>query len=400
MQVKELRSALKKVAPFVYKGATLPVLRCVRLHTEDEVTWLQATDLQTLVEVPILSTNGPLEPIVVPLRDLDDIAKGLDVKDVNLSNGNEDEEGIPPKLVIKGDGVMASVEGMPDPEFPLFSPKPTTSSFYLHGELLEEIARRVAPCASPEEAVLTSVCVEAHKDEMIAVAADGFKMAWLEEAIGARYEPQGVETILFPAKVLKPIAALPPRLDQMIGVEIIHEDKKPHMVRLSFETGEVATVMLVEGTFPDWRQIIPKPGCNDCENGCPKCHSGVVVNRKDLEKGLRALSAVTKKMKDEARIKVDIRHNMRLATKHEGTVMVKEIPRLTKSGHPALFCVSPNHLKPLLQCAAVDKVGIEYKPISAGETGFLSEPLTIRPFNGDGWRAILMPMGGYRWESL
>ena len=89
-------------------------------------------------------------------------------------------------------------------------------------------------------------------DKLILAAADGFRLAVREETIGDRVSSRF--DILVPARAYRELARIIGDSTEPLKLSIT-----PNQTQLLVKIGETSFLSrLIEGTFPDFRQIVPR----------------------------------------------------------------------------------------------------------------------------------------------
>lgn len=248
---QNLSRGLSIVSHAVSNRSTLPILANVLVATEDGQLKLSATNLEIginyLVEVEEIIEKGAT---TVPAKLIADFVASLPPELVEITVPEDSST-----LTVKSGDNEAKIKGMDSSEFPLI---PTTegneSPVIISATLLKEMIAEVVFSASDDESrpVFTGVLVQVGDNRITFAAADAFRLA-------VRTAPlEGVEgkheDILIPARTLNELARiLPSEGDVEMFVT-------PNRSQVLFHTKQLDLVSrLIEGTFPNYRQIIPKP---------------------------------------------------------------------------------------------------------------------------------------------
>jgi DNA polymerase III subunit beta len=224
--------------------ATLPALSGVHLTVVEDRLTLRSTDFEIESELSIPVQADREGSALVPGRLLGDVVR-------SLPNAAVSAEADGDRLHLTCGRATFDLRLIPNPEdFP--APRLAADDAALAVMKAEEFARtvaQVARAASTDDArpVLTGVTLEASAGELTAAATDSYRLA-------VRTVPwdQGAETTaLVPRRALEEAR----RSAEALGSE----------VRLMLEPSQVTFVFgdrrltsrLIEGKFPDYRQLIP-----------------------------------------------------------------------------------------------------------------------------------------------
>jgi DNA polymerase-3 subunit beta len=223
--------------------ATLPALSGVRLEVSGDRLVLSSTDLEMASELSIPVQAESDGVALVPGRLLGDVVRSLPNAAVSAEAARE-------RLHLACGRAQFDLRLMPAEDFPsLPEPGPDAVTAVMKAEEFARTVAQVARAASADDArpVLTGVQLEATTQGLTASATDSYRLA-------VRTVPwdQGTErTVLVPRRALEEAR----RSAELLGSE----------VRLLLEAGQVTfafgdrrlTSRLIEGKFPDVRQLIP-----------------------------------------------------------------------------------------------------------------------------------------------
>ena len=224
------------------RTGTLPVLSGLRLElTGDQVT-VTGTDLDLTIQLEI-SVGGERDGgVVLPARLSNDIVRSLPSGKVEVDVTDND-------VKISGGRSQFSVRPLSLDDYPRLA-TPASSAVTINAAAFGEALRQVVRAASTDEArpIITGVLLTAENDGLRLVATDSYRLA-------VRDLP-GVSVLGADQKVLVPARALN-ELQRVLGMgdELV--------LRLgerdaTFEIGTTRlTTRLIEGEFPNYRQLIP-----------------------------------------------------------------------------------------------------------------------------------------------
>lgn len=249
IELNELKKGLKVVMPAVAVRSTLPVLKHICVRVEDGKVTLDANNLEMAIRCTVPVTGGDDEAMTVPAKLLNDYVGTLggDVVDVAID---------PEKATLKMVSAQseATIKGFPAEEFPGIA-EVTGEDFTLSQTALEFLANRVLLAASNDEGrpVLTGVLTEFDGNIVRMVAADGFRLSLVEYTQDWGLPPEMRASALIPAKALAALGKLCAAYPDDTVKMTLGED------RVFFDVGDaVLTAQLLDETFPDYDQIIPK----------------------------------------------------------------------------------------------------------------------------------------------
>ena len=179
--------------------------------------------------------------ITVPARLMQDFVSSLPSGVIELSLDDY-------KLHITTDKYNSIINGVSAEEFPVMPAINEGKTWTISSNIFKRALQQVLVAASSDEArpVLTGVYFYAHEGSIYLVATDSYRLA--ERNIG---EIADDINLLIPASALQDLLRLLNDSDE--SVEITHDEQQ-----VLFKIGEVELVTrLIEGTYPDYRKLIP-----------------------------------------------------------------------------------------------------------------------------------------------
>lgn len=248
---QNLSRGLSIVSHAVSNRSTLPILANVLVATEDGHLKLSATNLEIginyLVEIEETFETGAT---TVPAKLIADFVGSLPPEIVEISVLEDSST-----LTVKSGDSEAKIKGMDSSEFPLIPTREGNESpVIISAALLKEMIAEVAFAAADDESrpVFTGVLVQVGEKKITFAAADAFRLA-VRTAPLDNFEGKQ-EDILIPARTLNELARILPSEGD---VEMV---VTPNRSQVLFHTKQIDLVSrLIEGNFPNYRQIIPKP---------------------------------------------------------------------------------------------------------------------------------------------
>ncbi|MHB8597834.1 MAG: DNA polymerase III subunit beta [Ktedonobacteraceae bacterium] len=248
---QNLSRGLSVVSHAVSNRSTLPILANVLVATEDGQLKLSATNLEIginyLVEIEEVIETGAT---TVPAKLIADFVGSLPPELVEISVPEDSST-----LTVKSGDNEAKIKGMDSSEFPLIPTREGNESpVIISAALLKEMIAEVAFAAADDESrpVFTGVLVQVGEKKITFAAADAFRLAVRTAPLDSFEGKQ--EDILIPARTLNELARILPSEGD---VEMV---VTPNRSQVLFHTKQIDLVSrLIEGNFPNYRQIIPKP---------------------------------------------------------------------------------------------------------------------------------------------
>lgn len=227
------------------RGGALPVLSGVKAELTGDQLVLTGSDLDLTVRTTV-SVSGITDGVaVVPARLAADIVRALEPGAVRVVV--EDDE-----ARISSGRSQFSVRLLVAEDFPR-APDPAAEAVTLDGSALAEALRQVVPSASADDArpILTGVLMAAEGDGLRLVATDSYRLA-VRDLPGTSVLAEG-QTVLVPSKALGELA----RLLGSGGPVTLRLGTRDATFEVGAEGGTRLTTRLIEGEFPNYRQLIP-----------------------------------------------------------------------------------------------------------------------------------------------
>ncbi len=252
---QELARALARSQGIVEKKSTMPILSHVLLEAgKDNVLHVSATDLDLSV-----SSEHPCEvakegALAVPAKNLFEIVRSLPEQQVTLKKAGNNY------LELRSGPSEFRLVGLPAEDFPAL-PKFEKVTFVevVPAELLEQIDRTSFAASTDETRYnLNGVLFEPQGPVLRLVATDGHRLALSEKPLAGDYALK--RGVILPRKGLQ-------ELKKLLG-EGAEPGQEKTDTRLGFaensavyrRPGVVLAMRLIEGLFPDYKQVIPKQG--------------------------------------------------------------------------------------------------------------------------------------------
>lgn len=244
-----LLSAIQTVQSVVSSKTTLPILSNILMNAEKSSLRLNATDLDIGIscEIPVeIIEEGA---ITIPAKRFSDIIKEMPSGEI-LINAKKNNQ-----IDIEGESCRFKLNGLPKEEFPKFPEFKDKEEVRIEQGLFKNMLNLTSFAVSHEESryVLNGVLLEIVDDVIRMVATDGRRLAKIEKKL--------------PLSVKKDITAIIPiKAVQEIIRNLKDEGDVSFIVGMNqilFNIdGVLIATRIIEGDFPNYNQVIPKPTKN------------------------------------------------------------------------------------------------------------------------------------------
>jgi DNA polymerase III subunit beta len=282
---QDLSRGLSIVSHAVSSRSTLPILANILFATDQGRLKLSATNLEIGINCWIDAEIQEEGTTTVPAKTITDLVSSLRQSQVDLSVPDDSHT-----ISVKCQGVNATIKGMDPSEYPLIpSAEGAEPPVSIDTQLLKEMIAQVAFAAADDDSrpVFTGVHVEVTNEQVTFAAADAFRLAVRVAALPGQEQLNG--NILIPARTLNELARILPSegIAQMIVT--------PNRSQVLFHTDNIDLVSrLIEGTFPNFRNIIPKE------------HSTrAVVETKEFASAVKTVTPFARDSSNITRVKIE-----------------------------------------------------------------------------------------------
>lgn len=260
---EKLSDAVSKAEKIAGKNSTLPALAGLYLKASGGMLTIRSTNLDLAITLSVPVKVLEEGEVLVPAQILNSFLSSLSSdKPITLSTSEN-------TLQVTTGSARTTLKTLSTDEFPLVAEISDDLAFSIPGKDLALGIKSVSYAASvgsikPE---LASVFITYRDGELIFVATDSFRLA--EKRIKTKKIPHFKE-MLIPQKNALEIARIFDKEGDDVSISIGENQAAFH------KEGMYLATRIVDGTFPDYRQIIP-------EGGSTKA----TLLKKDLEASLR-----------------------------------------------------------------------------------------------------------------
>jgi len=244
-----LAQGLNIVSRAVSPRSTLPVLSNVLVATDEGRLRLSATNLELGITCWIGAKIEEEGSTTVPARSFTELVGTLSDQQVEMSLSVRTQT-----LNIVSGTSNTDLKCIDSQEFPPMPSLESGDGIKIKVNHLKEMIQQVAFAASTDEArpILTGVLVTIDGGHLTMAAADGFRLSVRKTELASATSRSVVAVV--PARALSELARIAGDGDQ--DVEMLLPPGRGQVV---FQMKDIQLVsQLIEGTFPDYEQIIPK----------------------------------------------------------------------------------------------------------------------------------------------
>jgi len=243
-KISEIKDSISQVERITGKNLTLPILSHVLLIASGKSLKLRATNLSLGIEIEIPAKVEKEGMLAVSGAVLNGIFSNV------FQNENVHLEGTDGNLLIKTKKSRIKLKGQPHDDFPTI-PKVTGTIFEIESKKLTDGIKSVyySSSVSDIKPEISSVFIYTNEENLVFVSTDSFRLAEKKIKMKGLEEISG---ILIPYKNISEILRIFGELQGLIKISF-----NKNQISLSSENIYL-TSRIIDGVFPDYRQIIPK----------------------------------------------------------------------------------------------------------------------------------------------
>lgn len=245
---ENLLKGIQIVQNIVSSKATLPILSNMLLETRGNGLKLNTTDLDIGISCEIPVETIEEGAITIPTKRFSDIVKELPSGDIVIGTKKNNQ------VDIEGKNCRFKLIGLPKEEFPKFPEFRDKEVLNINSGMLKDMLRLTSFAVSHEESryVLNGVLLEISGNIIRMVATDGRRLAKVENRL--EKEANKDISVILPLKAVQEI------------YRNLNDDEEgsvsfvlgANQVLFDIE-GILIASRLIEGEFPNYNQVIPKP---------------------------------------------------------------------------------------------------------------------------------------------
>ena len=367
---ENLARGLSIVSRAVSPRSTLPVLSNILIASDEGRLRLSATNLELGITCWIAARIDEEGSTTVPARTFADLVNTLPGDQVQLSLDVKTQT-----LHLKGGTSNNDIKCIDAQEFPPLPVPEMDGAVALNVVDFKEMIQQVVFAASTDEArpVLMGVLMNVEKDNVTMVAADGFRLSVRKAQLS---QPAAHPlNVIIPARALNELARVAGDSEEPIYMVV---PKNRGQVLFRVKDVEVVS-QLIDGTFPDYQQIIPR-----------NYKSRTLVSTASLLKACKQAEIFAREGSNVARF--DIKQSngemqpseVEISATSEETGKNETIVEATVDGSGVLIAFNVKFLREALEVIKTPNVALE--------TSAANAPGVIRPVGDDKFLHVIMPM--------
>ena len=239
-----LLEGLQRTQNVVSNRPTLPILTNALLEADEEGLWITTTDLEVGIRCRVEARVEKTGSTTLPARKLVSIIRELPSSEIILEVDSKNAAS------IRCGASFFKIFGLPKEEFPAFPAFEQPKSLKIRQSELKDGLRKTSYAISSDEAryVLNGILFSLKDNKLMLVATDGRRLALFDSDL--EFPESHERDFILPTKAVTELQRL---LSEDGEVEISSSENL-----VSFELNGARLVSkLVEGNYPNYRQVIP-----------------------------------------------------------------------------------------------------------------------------------------------
>jgi len=372
---ENLARGLAVVGRAVATRSPLPILSNILLETDQGRLRLAATNLEIGINCWIGARIEEEGSITVPARLLTEFVNSLPPGQIDMELTRRTQT-----LNLKCARFEANIKGLDPAEFPNVPTADTIGgrpqgALHLKANTFRHMIDQVVFAAAADESrpILTGVLTHFHQGGLTLAAADGFRLSVTTADVGVGVDE--TSSVIVPARALAELNRVGG--EQEATIELIIT---PTRNQILFHLDDIDLVsQLIDGNFPDYKQIVPK-----------SYSTQTVVSTQELLKAVKVAFLFARDAANIIRLHVVPGSELTpgyvsvAATSAELGDNVSELDVTGISGEEIEIAFNARYMIDALSVAGTAEVALE--------TTTSSSPGVIRPVGGEDYLCVIMPM--------
>ncbi len=354
----ELLDVLSTAGKALSSRTTLPILSGILMSADGDTLTCQATDLEVSIKSSKLANVEEPGTTVVPGKLMTDIIRSLPEAAITIDSG---AGGI---RITCGQSSF-TIRTMSAEDFPRFPAVHPSQTVTLPTEAFSELVHQVARSASRDDTrpILTGILMTVEGDVFRMVATDSYRLCVREIHLEV---PAGSMEVVVPARAMEDAARL------AVGSDTIEVGVSENQILFSFKDTTFVS-RRIEGTFPNYRQLIPS-----------ECETRIVVDRQELTDAVKRVSLMAQH-NAPLRVSVDVEDRvLTLSAQTQDLGEAKESLEVDADGQPVEIAFNHAYVLDGITVADCERISMEIvSPLKPG---------VIKAADEEGFTYLLMPV--------
>jgi DNA polymerase-3 subunit beta len=329
-----LLNGIQTVQNIITTKAALPILSNILMETQQNSLRLTATDLDIGISCVIPVDVQEPGAITIPAKRFGDIIKELPADNVNITTKKNN------LVTIEVDLCQFKIMGLAREEFPKLPEFKDKEVIKLEQGSLKQMLNLTSFAASFDETryILNGILFKINKNNLSLVATDGKRLAIIEKTLNQNTDKD--ITMIVP---IKTIHELNRNLQEQDELSLILGNNQA-----LFDLGSVVIISrLIEGEFPDYRQVVP-----------PASENKIKINREQFLLAVKRAALLS--TPDYQAIKLEVFKNKLVISKSTPDIgESREEAAAEYQGKELVIGFNPNYLVDVLKNLVDEKIEFE-----------------------------------------
>ncbi len=358
-KAEEIKNKVSQVERITGKNLTLPVLNSILLIASGKSLKLRSTNLSLGIEVEIPAKIEKEGLVAISGNVLSGVFSNV------FQNENVSLESVDGNLLVKTKKSKIKLKGQPNEDFPTI-PRVVGTDFEINAKKLIDGIKSVYYSSSPSDIKpeISSVFMYTNEDNLVFVSTDSFRLA--EKKIKIKGIPE-ITGILIPFKNVSEIL-------RVFGDSTSEIKVSFNKNQISFSSEDIyLTSRVIDGVFPDYRQIIPKTSTTTA-----------TVLKQDLLNSLKISNIFSDKF-NQVNLKVSAREKVfELSSANNDVGENKTYLDSAITGENIELGFNYKYFLDCFQSVATDSMTLKFSGASS--------PIVISPVSDPSFLYLIMPM--------
>ena len=335
IQKENLMKGIQVVQNVISQKSNLPILSYLLLEANDKNSIrLTTTDLDIGITCEIKAQVEETGIIVLPVKKFGDIVKEFPEETIHINTKKNN------LTFIENKHCQFKLMGLPFDEFPKLPKFTNQEIIKIHQEDLKKMLALTSFAASFDETryILNGILCQIEKDTIKLIATDGKRLAFYQKKA-----TQGINKsikMIIPIKTIHELSRnLTDQGELLLGIGT-------NQILLDF--GKIQIISrLIEGEFPDYKQVIPAASGNK-----------MTINRQQLLLAIRRASLLS--TPDYQAIKLELLKNKLVISKSTPDIGESREELVCEyAGKDMIIGFNPNYLLDVLKNLEIEKIELE-----------------------------------------
>lgn len=344
----DLLKGVQSVQSIISTKTTLPILANILIETHKDKLKCAATDLEVGIKTEIHTEVVKDGSITLPAKILFDIVRELPDQEVQFEVTAEY------KVIISCGKIVYKLMGMPKDEFPIIPDFKEENSFEIEKSVLKNMIQKTIFAISTDETryVLTGVLLQTSLGDAEMVSTDGRRLAYINGGKVGKALKNRLDVVI-PAKALREV-------NRLLGDGAAGEQKTAAIEitenQISFKLDSTVLISrLVEGKFPNYKQVIPKEHTIQLE-----------LKTEAFFNAIKRIALLSPEKAESVKIELE-KGKMTISSMAQGVGEAQEELAINYQGEKQGAAYNPKYLMDVLKNIETEEITIEMSnPMSPG----------------------------------